>query len=155
MLMRAEALVEKAGEVPEGASPTEDQVALYEDAFDAVLAVWRRANNKRTSTDVLKFEDFGTSRLTMEDLVLSERQRELMFEGKRWYDLVRLCRREGSNNRMIQKVLPKFQENTSAIRIKLATSDILFWPYNRDEIKQNPLLKQNPAYVTYNTEQNF
>ncbi|MBR0047255.1 MAG: RagB/SusD family nutrient uptake outer membrane protein [Bacteroidaceae bacterium] len=156
MLMRAEALVEKAGDVEEGATPTEEQTALYQDAFDCVMAVWRRANCKRTATtDLLKFEDYSTSRLKMEDLVQDERQRELMFEGKRWFDLVRLCRREGENDRLIQKVLPKFQENTSAIRIKLASDDALFWPYNRDEIKQNPNLKQNPAYVTVNTEQNF
>ena len=29
----------------------------------------------------------------MEKLVYKERQRELMFEGKRWYDLVRISRR--------------------------------------------------------------
>ena len=78
-----------------------------------------------------------------------------MFEGKRWFDLVRISRRDGENTRLINKVLPKFQENTSAIRIKLSTQDVLYWPYNRDELKQNPLLIQNPAYVTDNTEQNF
>jgi hypothetical protein len=78
-----------------------------------------------------------------------------MFEGKRWYDLVRLSRRDGNNDRLIEKVLPKFQENTSAIRIRLASEDVLYWPYNRDELKQNTELDQNPAYVTDHTEQNF
>jgi hypothetical protein len=91
----------------------------------------------------------------MEELVLGERQRELMFEGKRWFDLVRLCRREGENSRMISKVLPKFQENAAAIRVKLSSRDILYWPYHRNEIKQNPNLVQNPAYETTNSEQNF
>ena len=154
--MKAEAQVELAGDVPEGASPTEEQLAVYRDVFDIVMAVWRRANNKRTSTtDLLKFEDYSSSRTTMEDLVYDERQRELMFEGKRWFDLVRLCRRDGENDRLIKKVLPKFQENTSAIRIKLSTANVLYWPYYREEIKQNPKLVQNPAYITDNTEQNF
>ena len=87
--------------------------------------------------------------------MFDERQRELMFEGKRWFDLVRLSRRDGENTRMINKVLPKFQENVSVIRIKLSTQDILYWPYSKQELKQNPYLTQNPAYITENTEQNF
>ena len=156
MLMRAEAEVELAGNVEEGAVLSDEQTQHYRNAFSCVSAVWKRANNKRVATtDTLVFDDYATSRSAMEDLVLDERQRELMFEGKRWYDLVRLSRREGDNSRMISKVLPKFQENTSAIRIKLSTQDVLYWPYNRDELKQNPYLEQNPAYETDNTEQNF
>lgn len=156
MLMRAEAEVELAGEVPEEGVPTEEQMEHYQNAYDCVIAVWRRANNKRTATnDVPKLDDYITSRTTMEDFVLDERQRELLFEGKRWFDLVRLCRRDADNERMIKKVLPKFQENSSAIRIKLSTQDILYWPYNREELNQNPKLHQNIAYETDKTEKNF
>ena len=91
----------------------------------------------------------------MENLVYDERQRELMFEGKRWFDLVRQCLRDGENDRMIKKVEPKFKENVTMIRVKLTTQDVLFWPYNRAELKQNPNLKQNAAYVNENTELNF
>lgn len=153
MLMRAEALVEKAGEVEAGSSLSEKQDSLYRQAFSCVSAVWKRANNKRVSTkDTLVYENYADSRIHMENLVLDERQRELMFEGKRWFDLVRLSLREGSNDRMLSKVVPKFQENGPAIRIKLSTQDILFWPYSRDEIKVNPFIKQNPAYDTDKSE---
>lgn len=156
ILMRAEAKVELAGNVEVGQVLTAEQTRYYQEAFDDVMAVWRRANNKRTSTsDLLVFTDYAVARSTMEDLVLEERQRELMFEGKRWFDLVRLCRREGENSRMIKKVLPKFQENAAAIRVKLSSNDILWWPYHRDELKQNTMLIQNPAYETDNTEQNI
>ena len=149
MLMRAEAEVELAGNVGEGGALTDDQTAHYRNAFACVSAVWKRANCKRTATtDTLIYSDYATSRLTMEDLVMSERQRELMFEGKRWYDFVRLCRREGDNSRMIEKVLPKFEENGAAIRIRLADPNRLYWPYSKTELKANTLLKQNPAYVT-------
>lgn len=156
MLMRAEAEVELAGDVSEGAVLTDEQTEHYRNAFDLVLAVWKRANNKRTSnTGLPTFETYATSRTAMEDFVLDERQRELMFEGKRWFDLVRLSRRDGNNDRLIEKVLPKFQENTSAIRIKLSSADVLYWPYNREELRQNTELIQNSAYVTDNTEQNI
>lgn len=156
MLMRAEAEVELAGDVVNGEPLTEEQTDHFRRAFACVSAVWKRANNKRVATnDTLVFEDYATSRVDMEDLVFGERQRELMFEGKRWFDLVRLSLREGNNTRLISKVLPKFQENSAAIRIKLASKDILFWPYNREELIQNTMLTQNPAYETDNTEQNF
>jgi len=156
MLMRAEALVEKAGDVEAGTPPTEVQDSLYRQAFSCVSAVWKRANNKRVATtDTLVYDDYATSRINMEDLVLGERQRELMFEGKRWFDLVRLSLREGANDRMLSKVIPKFQENGPAIRIKLSSQDILFWPYSRDELKVNPSLSQNPAYDTDKSQKNF
>lgn len=156
MLMRAEAEVELAGDVESGVPLTEEQTTHYRNAFACVSAVWKRANNKRVATtDTLRYDDYATSRTDMENLVFDERQRELMFEGKRWFDLVRLSRRDGENTRMINKVLPKFQENVSVIRIKLSTQDILYWPYSKQELKQNPYLTQNPAYITENTEQNF
>ncbi len=155
MLMRAEAEVELAGNVTADVPLTEEQTQHYRNAFACVSAVWKRANNKRVATtDTLVYDDYATSRTAMENLVLDERQRELMFEGKRWFDLVRISRRDGDNTRLINKVLPKFQENTSVIRIKLATPDILYWPYNKEELKQNPYLTQNPAYETDKTEQN-
>ena len=156
MLMRAEAEIEMAGNVEAGSTLSDEQLQHYQNAFATIHAVWKRANNKRTSTsDLLKFDDYGTSRTDMENLLLEERQRELMFEGKRWFDLVRFSRRDSDNTRLLQKVTPKFQENASVIRVKLATQDALFWPYNRNELKQNPYLVQNPAYETDNTEKNF
>ena len=151
MLMKAEAEVQLAGNVGDGSSLTSEQEARYRTAFSCVSAVWKRANNKRVATtDTLVFEDYGTSRLSMENLVLDERQRELMFEGKRWFDLVRLCRREGSNTRMLDKVMQKFSENTAALRIRLSTPDALYFPYHEDELKANSYLVQNPAYENEN-----
>jgi hypothetical protein len=33
-----------------------------------------------------------------------------------------------------------------AIKIQLADINAIFWPYNRDELKKNLLLRQNSAY---------
>ena len=149
MLMKAEAEVELAGDIVPGGQISEEQTAHYRSAFSCVSALWKRANNKRiATTDTLVYDDYATSRIDMENLVFDERQREFLFEGKRWFDFVRLSRRDGDNSRMIEKVLPKFEENASAIRIQLASPDALYWPYNRDELKANTLLQQNPAYIT-------
>lgn len=155
MLMRAEAEVQLAGDVPEGATPTPEQQARYQAAFDLVDAVWRRANSKRLATsEVLVASDYTTSRQAMEELVMGERQRELMFEGKRWFDLVRQARRDGNNDRLLTATASKFKENVNAIRIKLSSADAIYWPYSRTELEQNPHLTQNPAYETDKTEQN-
>ena len=82
----------------------------------------------------------------MEELVLKERRRELLFEGKRWFDLVRMARRDGNTERLTQLVLLKYTENVSAVRIKLADMNAIYWPILKDELKINTLLKQNPAY---------
>jgi hypothetical protein len=82
----------------------------------------------------------------MEELVLKERRREFLFEGKRWFDLVRMARRDGNTERLSQMVLLKYTENVSAVRIKLADMDAIYFPIAKDERKINPLLKQNPAY---------
>ncbi len=156
MLMRAEAEVELAGNLNPDTQATDEQIDHYRRAFASVMAVWRRGNNMRTATrDTLVFNDYAGSRQAMENLVFDERQRELMFEGKRWFDLVRLCRREGDNSRMIAKVLSKFKQDQASIKIRLGAQDALYYPYNRQELKMNKLLIQNPAYKTGdNFEQN-
>jgi hypothetical protein len=82
----------------------------------------------------------------MEELLLEERQREFMFEGKRWFDLVRVARRDGNNNRLISLASRKYIENVNAIKIKLADPNIIYFPYAKSELKVNPLLVQNPAF---------
>lgn len=170
LLMKAEALVMMAPELSttpddeevtpeEGTETTEttegegetnvtsQRERYFRNAFAQVMTVWKRGNNKRTSVvDTLQYSHYSGSKRDMENLVMGERQRELMFEGKRWYDLVRMCRRDGDNTRMVQKVIPKFEENVAAVRIRLMVPDALFWPYNRQELKVNPYLVQNPAY---------
>ena len=133
MLMKAEALVMK-GE------------SNYEEAFKLVDAVNCRARNITTGTS-LNYGDYGTSQAKMmEDLILKERKREFMFEGKRWYDLVRYSIHTGSNTFLAEQVTTKYQINGNAIKIRLSDPNALFWPFNKDELKLNRYLKQNPAY---------
>lgn len=136
MLMKAEALVEKGGD------------DNYASAFNMVNAVNRRARclYDNTSRDTLVFDDYKSSREKMEQVVLEERNRELMFEGKHWYDLVRMALRDGNNQRLISEATVKYEDNVNAIKIKLADPNILFFPYSRDELRLNKYLHQNSAY---------
>ena len=134
MLMQAEALIEQGTDL--------------EKAFALINAVNMRANNiMNESGSLLKITDYP-SQTEMRDLLMLERQRELLFEGKRWYDLVRVARRQGSTRDLANTVVKKQKVNKDAIKIKLADPNALYFPYSRDELKVNPNLTQNPAYNT-------
>ena len=136
ILMKAEAEIQR-GE------------AGYERAFMLINTLNKRANNVTTasmSADTLKKENFIASKNDMEELLLAERQREFLFEGKRWYDLVRTARRDGNNTRLISHASQKYIQDINVIKIKLADPNYIYFPYAKSELKVNPLLTQNPAF---------
>lgn len=138
ILMKAEALI-MMGE------------SNYEEAFNLINAVNCRARSILTPTDkdALKFADYSNKE-SLTDLLFEERNREFMYEGKRWYDLVRISLRDGNTNTLVSMVTrldDKYNgSNANAIRIKLSDPNIIFLPYFREELKLNPYLKQNSAY---------
>ena len=94
--------------------------------------------------DSLKVANYGT-KIEMEKLVLRERQRELLFEGKRWFDLVRVARRENSTTTLNTYVDRKSSSATSAT-LGALVMDAVYMPISRWEIEANPKLIQNPFY---------
>ncbi len=145
LLMEAEAKVMKAKEDPANRN------TLMQEAFKIVDAVNRRANCFNNSSYLangkpLVFEEYNSDS-KMEELVLDERRRELMYEGKRWFDLVRKSRRDGNTDYLVSKILPKHEAaSQSAIRIKLNDLDAMYFPLNKDELKVNTMLKQLPVF---------
>lgn len=120
----------------------------FETAFTLINDVNKRACNfcETIQGDTLKYADYGKSKDAMEELLMMERKREFMFEGKRWFDLVRKSLRDGSTTYLATQATAKQKENAVAIKIQLSDPNAMFWPYNRDELKKNNLLKQNSAY---------
>lgn len=137
MLLEAEALTEREGD------------ADLRHAFDLVASVNGRANIEQMKQDTLAYDSYSTATL-MRKLVQEERQRELMFEGKRWFDLVRMARRNGDNSAMLDLAKRKYS-NPDAVKSKWIKPDMLYWPINESELKVNLKLKQNPAYDTDET----
>lgn len=144
MLLKAEALAQL---ISNNETFTEQDERYYNEAFALVNAVNKRSLCQPLSQikDTLVASAYNTKE-KIELLVMQERQRELMFEGKRWYDLVRRSLRDGNTNFLSTQVLQKFTSNTSAIQNKFRKLDAIFWPYNVDELKVNKNLHQNPTF---------
>ena len=133
MLMRAEALAYLGGD------------ANSEEAFALVKAV-----NERYCG--------GESKLTydasnIKKMVLDERQRETLFEGKRWYDLVRMVRHADDPVKAMSELrssylIRKYGRNGQDAVARMGSLNNLFLPYYQSEVDVNPLLKpdQNPSY---------
>lgn len=148
MLMKAEALCEKVD-----TSDNETNKEMLRQAFQLVNVINKRSICKKelTATDTLKIENFQ-SKDAVSNLVKRERQREFMFEGKRWYDLVRYALRAERMNASdpTQEVITAVNEredvNKEFSQQFFKKMDAIFWPYNIEELKVNPKLVANPAF---------
>lgn len=132
---------------------------LYDDeenlksAFSYVREVFKRSNpyaylpnNSTANNDSLKFNSFNSS-INMEKLVLAERQREFVAEGKRWFDLVRFALRRGNTAEMLNILTRKYSSNSKAIKSKLAKMQSLYSPVFNTDMKNNRLLYQNGVWA--------
>ena len=140
MLLKAEALVQMVG----SDVSTETNDSLLKAAYNIVNTIHKRSSCATTYTPI-SYSKYNT-KSQMDNLVMEERQRELMFEGKRWYDLVRRSMRDGNTNYLIENVVRKGSDNASVVQSKLAKMDAIFCPYNLEELKVNKYLVQNPAF---------
>lgn len=143
MLLKAEALTQLMAD--DVSSLSEQDVDLRNRAFDLVTAVNKRSLYQATLKDTLQITNYPSKEL-ITNLVYDERERELMYEGKRYFDLVRRAQREGNTKYLRTKVRLKSTENGSVIDSKLTRMEAIYWPYNLDELKVNKNLVQNPAF---------
>jgi len=65
--------------------------------------------------------------LAIEDLIIEERAMELAFEGKRWFDLVRIAERRGDPSYLANKVAAKFSDPAKAEMIRNKLMDPNNW----------------------------
>lgn len=135
ILMKAEALVELNQNLPM--------------AYQLVSRTFDRANPDLEPGMASPGAD--QSQDAMRTLVFEERQRELMFEGKRYFDIIRLINRDRSRFSTIvnQYLVPKYVNlDQTTVKSKLSEYDGLFMPVKDSELKANLKLVQNPFYKT-------
>ena len=131
MLMKAEALAYLS---------SVNQQNIY-DAFQLVKCVNDRSlmAERDSLREPKQLED-------LQEMVLDERVRELAFEGKRWFDLVRLALRNGSTADILFVTDKLGGSAGTAAKKKMQTMHSLFFPIAESELDANPLLVQNPVY---------
>ena len=145
MLMKAEALVQMVNNDDETEAGKALNDSLLHEAYNIVNIINKRYNCSTTKADI-NYASYASKSL-MTDLVMDERHRELLFEGKRWYDLVRRSLREGNTSYLTSQASKKSTGSAgSASQNKLKRIDAIFWPYNKDELQVNKNLTQNPAF---------
>ncbi len=79
----------------------------------------------------------------IEDYIFKERARELAFEGKRWFDLLRLARR-GRPDVLKEAIKTRIgMARFNELNLDSKLSDLAHWylPFNAEEVKLNPNLR--------------
>lgn len=139
LLMKAEALIQRGSQQD------------LRDAYALIMQVRTRAN--ALESDETDFS--GTINASeLEQFLLTERAREFMFEGKRWYDVLRFARR---NNYARIDYLMDLALNSAptgkqqSLQTKYGDHRSHYWPIHDDELKSNQSLVQNTFYETSTT----
>jgi len=131
ILMKAEALTELPSATPDN----------FKEALDLVNLTYTRSNPKSAALDYTDYSTQGD----LEKLILRERQRELLFEGKRWFDLMRLARRYNSPSALLAYVGPKLTGDILQYT-RMSVMNALYLPVPKSDIDNNTNLVQNPFY---------
>ncbi|MCL3779351.1 RagB/SusD family nutrient uptake outer membrane protein [Prolixibacteraceae bacterium JC049] len=143
-------------------SSDRDQNWIFYRLADVVLmkaeALNRLGRSDEAVVELLKvrnragYEEEGIVYASVKDLelmILDERGRELAFEGKRWFDLVRISRRNNDPNILARRIAEAtfgFGGGQSSILARLVDPDSWYLPIHQSELELNPNLKQNPYY---------
>lgn len=142
-LMKAEALVQM------GIKANDDQVYLKE--AREILEKIRERSNAVEMTEKVELEGPYNGK-DMENFVLEERGRELIFEGKRWFDVLRQAKRnnyEGSNLNYLLELAQNSApaDKVSSLQSKYQNHLSHYLPIYSEELDVNPLLVQNEFYA--------
>ena len=175
MLMKAEAMVAMTSDADLESTDTGEEAAAakkaallqLQQAFNLVWEVNTRSLDESAwASDSLRWNAYK-DKAKMEELVLQERQRELCYEGKRWFDLLRYNYRHQetpcqyhvmmvdqngqymkSYDNFLQIIQSRYTEgNASARTNKMKEEPRLYLPVpHRDILTAREWLHQNPMY---------
>lgn len=93
----------------------------------------------------------GLSQSQMRELIRNERQKELAFEGHRFFDVRRWKIAEQTDNRQMHgtepvKIASGFTYTTINVRKRNFSQKMYLWPIPQSEVAKSSQLLQNPGY---------
>ncbi len=138
MLIKAEALVMK------GESGSEE--------WKTAIALINQIRERAMLPALNEESTLEASKLELLDMVLHEREMEFLGEGKRWYDLLRVARKNDYAKEYKEYAVSQILEgNTTTndlwIKSVLLDNNAFYLPIPQSEIDVNPNLEQNPYYT--------
>lgn len=108
----------------------------------------RYLNLVRDRSNMSQYQNLNSAQ-TFEDVIFEERAKELAYEGKRWFDLIRMGRRNNFlRKNVLIDILIQNVPSTQKLVLKSRLSDPNGWymPIHDLEIDRNKNLKQNTYY---------
>ena len=93
-----------------------------------------------------------SSIIEQENILLDERAKEFAFEGKRWWDLMRMGRRDNFARKkdFVEIIISEVSaKDRLVLANRLLDPNGWYWPVNLQELEVNPNLVQNPYYADY------
>jgi hypothetical protein len=121
-----------------------NQMGMGSDAL-AILKTIRKRSHASKSSSLGEITD----ERTLSEFILAERCREFAYEGKRWYDVLRVARRNNYERidlllNMVVLSAPSDKQVTILNKYRDTRSHYL--PIFYTELEANPALEQNPFY---------
>ena len=106
----------------------------------------------RRSNPLLENLEIPRKQTSFEDAILHERAKEFAYEGKRWFDLLRMGRRDNYLRKglFIEYVVSQYPEQDKFVkRSRLRDPNGWYLPIHEKELENNPELVQNPYYASF------
>jgi starch-binding outer membrane protein, SusD/RagB family len=123
-----------------------NQLGLSQEAINILYQIQDRAYSPRSEVEPGNKDELA-------DLILAERQKELLFEGKRWFDVLRNSRRDKYRRmEVIHNMINNYAAANLQNELKKRFTDTLslYFPLPQSEIDANPNLIQNKYYDASN-----
>ncbi len=129
-----------------------EALALLDRGSEALPLIYE-VRKRGLASDLSDEQPTGDDKSAILAFLVNERAREFAFEGKRWYDVLRIARHDDYAyldiliNMVKYAALPEKQQSVVA---KHRDKNYHYFPISQDELNVNPNLEQNEFYVTGN-----